>query len=856
MIDSEPLLSNVNIVDIIGKHVQLTKKGSEHEGLCPFHIDTKPSMKVSERKQIYKCFSCGAGGDAIDFLQRKGATFHEAVQDLGNAPVYTPPPSSKATWVDAVPDSWPIEIKHYKFGNPTRAWAYHNREGVIIGYACRFEFQDGTKDVLPFTFKTDGSKSRWRWQAFDEKRPLYNLHLITQQAEKTIVVVEGEKTAESLQERLPSAVVTTWPGGGKALGKAHFSPLNGRKVIFWPDNDVPGFEAMAKIASFLENPKTVKFVKNPPEAGKGWDVADAHWSADEVRAYMLANMTDEIIREPEPEQPEYPPFEVPDTPDPAPNPSNEYNPFRALGYNKTETGSNEFYVYSYKSKQVLRFTPSGFTKNAMVQLADIGWWEHKFHAKSGFDLEMASQYLMNICYDQGVYDQDNIRGIGAWYDEGRVIIHAGTHLVANGAKYDLRDFESRNIYEANKPFGFELKQSLTSRDAHRFLDLIQMMNWERPVNAYLFAGWCIIAPVCGALPWRPHVWITGSSGTGKTTAFGILKRMIGKIAVHAQGVTTEAGVRQTLGHDARPVIFDEADSDGRNDTERLQSILALVRASSSSDGGLIIKGGQTGSSKSFQVRSCFAFASISPKVQNQADKSRVTVLSLVKSLDTKKAADSWRKMQKVMAEMLTSDYPEAMVARTLSILPAIIDNARIFANAAAAVLGEQRSGDQLGALLAGAYSLHSNGVIAFEDAVKWVESKNWDEIRNTESDELTLLSRLMETMTTVESSGGAKLERTIGELIMLGSAEFTPEGEVILPQDARARLRRLGFKNVEGGFLVANSSTYIDGMLKETNWTKNHGKILSRIEGSRQENSTRFSHTSSRAVFIPLSYLE
>lgn len=857
MINGDELQARVNIVDVIGKHVTLTKKGREFDGVCPFHNDTKASLRVNPAKQIYKCFSCGAGGDSLDFLQRKGLSFQEACEQLGHIEPSTPMPAPQQEWRQMIPESAPTSITHWENGQPSRVWAYHTAQGQLLGYVCRFDKENGAKDIIPYTYQSNGKTTRWKWKGFEEPRPLYNLHIVaSSDPKKTVVIVEGEKTADSLQERLPSAVVTTWQGGSKAIKKTDWTPLAGRKVILWPDNDVPGFEAMAEIASLLTDSPVKKFVRNPEGSAKGWDVADAHWNADEVRAYMLANLSDTLIEEVHQDEPEFTPFEVPEIPDPVPTLSNEMRPFRVLGYNKTEGGNNEFYIYSYKSKQVLRFMPSTFTDKNLIQLADLGWWEYTFPTKKGFDADMAAQYLMNSCYDAGVYDQDNIRGVGAWYDEGRVIVHAGTHLVTNGSKFDLREFESKHIYEANKPFGFELKTPTPTKEAHRFLELIQMMNWERPVNAYLFAGWCIIAPVCGALPWRPHIWVTGSSGTGKTTAMGIIKEMIGRIAVHAQGVTTEAGVRQTLGHDARPVIFDEADSDGRNDTDRLQAILALVRASSSSDGGLIIKGGQQGSSKSFQIRSCFAFASISPKVQNQADRSRVTVLSLVKDRETERARRNWEKMQRIMYDIVQPSYAEGMISRTLSILPAIIENARIFAKAAAAVLGEQRAGDQLGALLAGAYSLHSGGLISYEAAVKWVSDKDWTEIKNTDSDELTLLSRLMETMTTVEGAG-SKFERTIGELILRAAGPHIIDGEIVRKDDADARLKRLGFKVVEGGFLVANTSNYIDGLLKETNWSKNHHKILIRIPGAEQVDSTRFAPTvRSRAVFIPLRYLE
>ncbi len=73
----------VVIEDIISEHVNLEKRGSNFFGLCPFHHDSNPSMSVSPTKKIYKCFSCGASGNTISFVQNiNGITFIEAVKKL------------------------------------------------------------------------------------------------------------------------------------------------------------------------------------------------------------------------------------------------------------------------------------------------------------------------------------------------------------------------------------------------------------------------------------------------------------------------------------------------------------------------------------------------------------------------------------------------------------------------------------------------------------------------------------------------------------------------------------------------------------------------------------------------------
>lgn len=79
----QELLSRVDVVDIVGRYVQLRKGGANFMGLCPFHSEKSPSFTVSPSKQFYHCFGCGKNGNAIGFLMdHAGMGFVEAVQDL------------------------------------------------------------------------------------------------------------------------------------------------------------------------------------------------------------------------------------------------------------------------------------------------------------------------------------------------------------------------------------------------------------------------------------------------------------------------------------------------------------------------------------------------------------------------------------------------------------------------------------------------------------------------------------------------------------------------------------------------------------------------------------------------------
>jgi len=91
------VLQATDVVDLVSQHVALKKQGREFVGLCPFHEDHRPSMHVSPAKQIFKCFVCGAGGSAIQFLmQYEKLSFPEAVRALAERAHIAAPDDAEA----------------------------------------------------------------------------------------------------------------------------------------------------------------------------------------------------------------------------------------------------------------------------------------------------------------------------------------------------------------------------------------------------------------------------------------------------------------------------------------------------------------------------------------------------------------------------------------------------------------------------------------------------------------------------------------------------------------------------------------------------------------------------------------
>ena len=898
--DTEKLKRENNIVDIIGQQIQLTKKGSEYAGICPFHDDKHASLMVNEKKQVFGCFACGERGDVIDFLQKRGMDFHDACDLLEGKDVTGDfkPVRNQSRKVDKGPD-WefiptppyqPKSFNHYKNGEPNGVWAYHNTDGVPNGYACRFDYPNGEKDVIPFVFAQKGDRQEWRWKGFPIPRPLYNLHLLTANPKAAVLVVEGEKTADAAQAELdPSkTVVVTWMGGAGGVAKADWSVLIGRNVILLPDHDTeqkygdkhpkagqvkpweeqPGNAAMLEIAKLIEDiARLVRWIVVPDEYPHKWDVADSEWKPHELRTFLLDNMGDvpKPIRaaEEQPEQkpePKAEPDPVEDLPIPpvdlppqqAPT-TLENEHYRILGYDSNEDARLEYYFFSHGAKKIVKLTASGMSKPNLMQIAPINYWEDRFPAaKAKIDLDAAQQYLIGHSQDVGPFSPNSIRGRGAWMEGDRMVIHTGKRLLIDGEAVPIRSYRSPYVYEINEELGFGFGEKLKGTEAAKLLYEVKWLNWEREIDAYLLAGWCVIAPFCGVMNWRPHIWVTGPAGSGKSWAMeNIVRRMLGATALPVQGKSTEAGIRGTLKFDALPVLYDEADVDGYADKERVQGILALARAASYSDGGSIAKGTQSGNSRTYITRSCFAFSSIGIQLNQQSDRSRFSILTL-KKFEADQAGDKFGEFWRRWDETFTDEYVRNLQARTAALIPVILENAKTFAKAASHEIQSQRTGDQVGAMLAGVYSLTSSNLITYEKAVEWVRQRDWTEEKGMEltKDELQLFNILSGHHVHVEGDF-RQLERPIGELVV--SAANRLRDWKIAQDIAEQRLRRLGILVKDEVVYISNSSPSIRKILANTAWTNNYGTILLRLEGAEKVSArTYYPGLKSRGVQLPI----
>lgn len=528
--------------------------------------------------------------------------------------------------------------------------------------------------------------------------------------------------------------------------------------------------------------------------------------------------------------------------------------FQILGYNQ-----GDYFYLPKGSRQVVALRAEQHSKLQLLRLAPLQHWEHEYAGKQGVQWDMAANALIRRCEAAGVYDVERVRGRGAWWEEGRAVLHVGDALILEGQRVPIGDQAAgRYIYEAAPPIPVGVEDPLSVDEAQKLVAMAELVNWEQEVSASLFAGWCAVAPICGALAWRPHVWLTGPAGSGKTWVMDRIARpLFGALGLAVQSETTEAGLRQTLGQDALAVTFDEIEGEDERAAQRVQNVLALARQASSETGAVIIKGSPLGMAKHYRIRSCFGFSSIGVGVEKYADATRVTILSVLDKSRVPDAAVKFRRLEALVVDTLTEEYAQRFIARSIRLAPQIRANAATLAAAGAEALGSRRLGDQVGALLAGCYSLYADDLLTPAQAQEWIGQQAWSEQRQVQdvADEQRCLQRILEHTLIVPTSKGPA-QRSVAELVRCTGLLTNDH---VGAEEAAATLSRLGIRvdREQDCFTISNSHTAIEEILRGTPWARGWARVLRRVRGAAATvDKVRFGAVKSRGVEIPLEELE
>lgn len=724
-------------------------------------------------------------------------------------------------------------------------------------------------------FVTDGAKaglfySFGKPQAVDiggEQRPV-------------IMIGEGYATLASAHECTGHAAIVAFDAGNlMAVARVLRERFPNAVLLLLADNDQwtkqpidnPGLtkarEAAAAVGGLVAFPDFAASEGKMGREGKTTgptDFNDLHQlrGADAVRQVIEAALNPPTHPDPGPGE-DVPPWEgEPEFPEelaaPLPAPvggedddgrpeANGY--FAILGYNR-ET----YYIFSHGKRQILEYSASKMSELGLIQLAPLNWWELNFPGeRTKIDTKAAAEFIMRTADRRGIYDPSKVRGRGAWIDDGRFVFHHGDYLTVNGESTDVSKIKSRYVYELDRSLPPPATTPMTCEEGERLLGLSEMFRWKSPSSAALLAGWVALAPVCGALRWRPHVWLSGGAGSGKTTVLNdYVHHLLGGLDLYAQGSSSEAGIRQTLRADALPVLFDESESNEEGDARRIQNVLGLIRQASTESEAQTLKGTAGGDSMRFHIRSMFCLASIQVALKQQADIERLTVLTLRSKHGEEDAAGGWERLKNALYEVRRDiDLPARLLRRVINLLPVTLRNIHVFTSAAARHFGNQRDGDQFGTLLAGAWSLISDEEATVRQAEALINRYDWSDIRDQgDTDESTrALMSLMEAH--VRIKGGAEL--TVYELVRAASGVETGITD-INEMTADAILQRYGMRVRGDWLLMSNNSNELRRLMEGSTFEADYRGVLLRCQGAdKNENKPeRFNGVQTKCIRLPL----
>ncbi|WP_374414273.1 hypothetical protein [Novosphingobium colocasiae] len=591
-------------------------------------------------------------------------------------------------------------------------------------------------------------------------------------------------------------------------------------------------------------------------------------------------------------------------------------PIKVLGNQQDITGKQTCYYLNFNGQLTGLEAGNRHGKNALAALfgPSMGWLEANFPQWSkprmeynkdskkweqvepprivGLDQAKAAQALIIEAVRKGVFEPaGRMRGRGAHRPDagvGGLVLHCGDKILASvpkvaggikGWRWIDTGQHERYVYPAAEATPRPWHEEVDAVPAEKLLALLKTWQWKRPLlDPVLVLGMIGASLIGGALPWRPHVWITGGAGTGKSTLNGkdgLVHRLLGT-GMFRTSNTSAAGIRSHLKNSTVPVMIDEREAE--KDNRGNDAILELARIASSGDNAT--RGSADHSGVEFTLQSCFWFSSILIPPLLPQDRSRLAILELLPLPGNTPAP----------AALQTTDFGEMgrmLLRRMVDGWPRLAETKARFHEQLAAMGHSARACDQFGTLLACADVLISDDVHAVpsdEDMGHWVAEcrpQRMAEVTEATPDHEACVQHIL---TSLQQSRGGDEREQIATWVAR-AVNFAMDGMLADDQARKAndKLHQIGLKLVNvrrygevtkdgkvtparwgamafdkdlPGFLaVAHKHQGLEKVFEGTVWQGGVWRqSLGRVpDGPQGAVDCKFGHAKGRAVLVPLS---
>jgi energy-coupling factor transporter ATP-binding protein EcfA2 len=563
------------------------------------------------------------------------------------------------------------------------------------------------------------------------------------------------------------------------------------------------------------------------------------------------------------------------------------------------SSSGKLFWYLNDIGQLVDLGAQQHSKNTIGALfsLNIGWLR-KNYPKGFDDNDRPKDFNVNLVAEALRHEAqrrrrdwepgDNIRGRGTWLGEdGDLVVHLGSSILAGGqpSRPGLRGdivYPIRPERPAPMP---EAQREGPDGPAAELLAILDQWNWTHAtLHPRLLLGWICGSFLCGALPWRPHVWVAAPRGSGKSTFF----RMLGALLVKDQGLlsiedSSAAALRSRLQYDSLPVALDETEPS--EDNRRIDALLGLLRLASS--GGTVARATVEQQSIQQTVRFQAICASVVRPALKGQDLSRITLIEL-----RKPRADQG---VPAIAEGALRILGRKLFRRMLDAWPRYHDTFRAWQGALRAARLDARQSEQIGTLLTLQW-LAMSDLDPDSDTLEQWATMAADATAAERVEDKPEWFRCIETLVNwTVSHDATKRDHSVVELVAMASGRHrtrNDNGELVgmtAPQmeAAQATLARNGLRFVAmrdeagkplrsswadpsappssqqagpmlGHLAVANAHPALSRFFERTHWSARSGTagawkgVLEGAPGALLGQSIRFGHRTSRCVQVPV----
>lgn len=299
-----------------------------------------------------------------------------------------------------------------------------------------------------------------------------------------------------------------------------------------------------------------------------------------------------------------------------------------------------YYYVNSQTSEIFNLNAASHTSDNLMAQAPRKHWGQKYGLKKNReglptetpDWDSVKEKLFSEQRSIGFFEDEKIRGIGSWKDKDKYVFNTGKYLIIDGGKEPISEHSLKTdfVYEAKKNTEIDISDLPTKTETDNLIDCFSLISFKNPGDYIYLIGMIILAQCPGFWSWRPHGWLTGCRGSGKST---ILKWIDDLVFTNGNGIAenaTAAGIRGKLGTSSLSVILDEAEASSLEAKRRMSQVMELARQSSSNTGSSALRGTATGGAISYSLNSLFIMGSIQPNLNNAADQSRFTVMEIVK----------------------------------------------------------------------------------------------------------------------------------------------------------------------------------------------------------------------------------